>query len=66
MRGKLWDDPFWSDGYFYRFVGSTTAEHVRYYVQNGRKRKHWVPQVGSKSALLEGNVNRQTMLADFS
>ncbi|MCL4339840.1 MAG: transposase [Thaumarchaeota archaeon] len=23
VRGKLWGDPFWSDGYFYRSVGST-------------------------------------------
>ncbi|MDG7039174.1 MAG: hypothetical protein JRN37_08515 [Nitrososphaerota archaeon] len=35
-------------------------------VQNSQKRKHWLPQAGSKSALLEGNVNRQTRLADFS
>ena len=64
VRGKLWGDSFWSDGYF-RSVGSTTAETVWYYVQNSQ-RKHWLPQVGSKSALLEGNVNRQTRLADFS
>jgi hypothetical protein len=65
VEGKLWGDSFWSDGYFYRSVGSTTAETVRYYVQNSQ-RKHWPPQAGSKSALLEGNVNMQTRLADFS
>ena len=25
VKGKLWGDSFWSDGYFYRSVGSTTA-----------------------------------------
>ena len=41
MRSKLWGDSFWSDGYFYRSVGSTTAEAVQYYVQNSQ-RKHWM------------------------
>jgi REP element-mobilizing transposase RayT len=40
VKGKLWGDSFWSDGYFYRSVGSTTAEAVQYYVQNSQ-RKHW-------------------------
>jgi putative transposase len=39
VKGKLWGDSFWSDGY-YRSVGSTTAEAVQYYVQNSQ-RKHW-------------------------
>ena len=26
---KLWGDSFWSDGYFYQSVGSTTAEAVQ-------------------------------------
>jgi REP element-mobilizing transposase RayT len=41
VRGKLWGDSFWSDGYFYRSVGSTTAEAVQYYVENSQ-RKHWM------------------------
>jgi len=41
VREKLWGDSFWSDGYFYRSVGSTTAEAVRYYVENSQK-KHWM------------------------
>ena len=41
VKGKLWGDSFWSDGYFYRSVGSTTAEAVKYYVQNSQ-RKHWM------------------------
>jgi putative transposase len=41
VREKLWGDSFWSDGYFYRSVGSTTAESVRYYVENSQ-RKHWM------------------------
>ncbi len=41
VKGKLWGDSFWSDGYFYRSVGSTTSEAVQYYVQNSQ-RKHWM------------------------
>ena len=41
VKGKLWGDSFWSDGYFYRSVGSTTADAVRYYVENSQ-RKHWM------------------------
>src|SRR5215467_13169752 len=41
VKGKLWGDSFWSDGYFYRSVGSTTAEAVKYYVENSQRR-HWM------------------------
>ena len=41
VRAKLWGDSFWSDGYFYRSVGSTTAQAVQFYVQNSQ-RKHWM------------------------
>jgi hypothetical protein len=37
----LWGDSFWSDGYFYRSVGSTTAEAVQYYVEHSQRR-HWM------------------------
>ena len=40
VKDKLWGDSFWSDGYFYRSVGSTTSEAVRYYVEHSQ-RKHW-------------------------
>jgi Transposase IS200 like len=40
VKGKLWGDSFWSDGYFYRSAGSTTAEAVQYYLQNSQ-RAHW-------------------------
>ncbi|MDG7043298.1 MAG: IS200/IS605 family transposase [Nitrososphaerota archaeon] len=65
VRGKLWGDSFWSDGYFYRSVGSTTAETVRYYVQNSQ-RKHWLPLVASKTALPQGDARGQVKLTDFS
>ena len=41
VRGKLWGDSFWSDGYFYRSIGSTTTDAVRYYIENSQ-RKHWM------------------------
>ncbi|MDG7037459.1 MAG: IS200/IS605 family transposase, partial [Nitrososphaerota archaeon] len=65
VRGKLWGDSFWSDGYFYRSVGSTTAETVRYYVQNSQ-RKHWLPLVASRTALPQGDARGQVKLTDFS
>ncbi len=41
VKEKLWGDSFWSDGYFYRSVGSTTSEAVQYYVKNSQRR-HWM------------------------
>ena len=41
VKGKLWGDSFWSDGYFYRSIGSTTTDAVRYYIENSQ-RKHWM------------------------
>ena len=41
VKGKLWGDSFWSDGYFYRSVGSTTAEAVKFYVEHAQT-KHWM------------------------
>lgn len=41
IKGKLWGDSFWTDGYFYRSVGAVTSETVKYYVQNAQQ-KHWV------------------------
>jgi putative transposase len=40
MQRKLWGDAFWSGGYFYRSVGSTTGEAIQYYVQHSQQ-KHW-------------------------
>lgn len=41
VKEKLWGDSFWSDGYFYRSVGSTTSEAVKYYVEHSQRR-HWL------------------------
>lgn len=43
VKEKLWGDSFWSDGYFYRSVGSTTADAVKFYVEHAQK-KHWMQQ----------------------
>ena len=40
MKTKLWGGAFWSGGYFYRSVGSTTGEAIQYYIQKSQK-KHW-------------------------
>ena len=40
IRGKLWGDSFWSDGYFYRSVGATTNEAIKFYLEHSQG-KHW-------------------------
>jgi putative transposase len=40
LSEKLWGDAFWSGGYFYRSVGATTNEAIRYYLETSQ-RKHW-------------------------
>ena len=40
VRVKLWGKAFWSGGYFYRSVGSTTGEAIQYYIQHSQQ-KHW-------------------------
>jgi len=41
FRDKLWGDSFWSGGYFfYRSVGATTNEAIRYSLETSQ-RKHW-------------------------
>ena len=40
IRPKLWGEAFWSGGYFYRSVGSTTGEAIQYYIERSQG-KHW-------------------------
>ena len=40
IKSKLWGDAFWSGGYFYRSVGSTTGEAIQYYIERSQG-KHW-------------------------
>jgi REP element-mobilizing transposase RayT len=41
VRDKLWGESFWSGGYFYRSIGSTTTEAVQYYIEHSQRR-HWM------------------------
>ena len=41
IRAWLWGKKFWTRGYFYRSVGSVTAETVKFYVAHCQH-KHWV------------------------
>ena len=61
VKGKLWGDSFWSDGYFCRSVGSTTAEAVQFYVQNSQ-RKHWAQYDDYETRAQE---KAQARLTDF-
>jgi len=40
LKYYLWGKKFWSAGYFYRTVGSVTAENVRRYIDETQN-KHW-------------------------
>ena len=40
VKSKLWGEAFWSGGYFYRSVGSTTSESIQYYIERSQG-KHW-------------------------
>lgn len=40
IKSKLWGGAFWSSGYFYRSVGSTTSEAIQYYIERSQG-KHW-------------------------
>ena len=40
LKAKLWGDAFWTAGYFYRSVGATTNEAIKYYLEHSQ-RKHW-------------------------
>ncbi len=61
VRGKLWGDSFWSDGYFYRSVGSTTSEAVRYYIERSQ-RKHFIQHDYETAA----EERAQARLTDFA
>ena len=61
VKTKLWGDSFWSDGYFYRSVGSTTAEAVKYYVEHSQRR-HWLLQHEYET---EPEERGQARLTDF-
>ncbi len=40
IRNYLWGNKFWSAGYFYRTVGSVTADNVKRYIEMDQE-KHW-------------------------
>lgn len=40
VKSKLWGKFFWSGGYFYRSVGSTTDEAIQYYIERSQE-KQW-------------------------
>jgi len=63
VKGKLWGDSFWSDGYFYRSVGSTTSEAVRYYIENSQRRHHNIPDYEETKIRQRP---RQARLTDFT
>ena len=63
VKSKLWGDSFWSDGYFYRSVGSTTSEAVQYYIQNS-PRKHYAKPDYEETKIKQ--KPKQTKLTDYA
>jgi putative transposase len=41
FRRKLWSDAFWTAGFFYRSVGTTTNAAIRFYLEHSQ-RMHWM------------------------
>jgi putative transposase len=50
IKDKLWGDSFWSGGYFYRSIGSTTTEAVQYYIEHSQ-RKHSRENLGEEERI---------------
>lgn len=40
FRGFLWGDRFWTRGFFYRSIGATTSDSVKFYIDHSQA-KHW-------------------------
>ncbi len=40
FKNKLYGDKFWTAGYFYRSVGATTSEAIKFYIEHSQE-KHW-------------------------
>jgi len=40
IKPKLWGKAFWTAGYFYRSVGSTTSQNIKHYIEQSQSR-HW-------------------------
>ncbi len=54
--GYLWNDKFWSGGYFYRTVGAVNSETVQNYVEHSQS-KHWKVNTGIQKQLFEFTAN---------
>ena len=63
VKNKLWGDSFWSDGYFYRSVGSTTSKAVKSYIENSQRKHYNKP--GYEEAQIKQQP-RQTRPTDFT
>ena len=65
VKDKLWGDSFWSDGYFYRSIGSTTSDAVEYYIKYSQK-KHWMKYDYEKEQRQEAeSAPKQARLDEF-
>lgn len=62
IHRKLWGKAFWSGGYFYRSVGSTTSEAIQYYIEKSQA-KHWTALDYEE---YKHRKNRQTTINQFT
>ncbi len=65
VKVKLWGDSFWSDGYFYRSIGSTTTYAVRYYIAHSQRRPGVGPDYETGQRAEEGRARGQARLDEF-
>ena len=63
FKDKLWGDKFWSEGHFYRSVGSVTSESMHWYITEGQK-KHWQKYTYEQYAQMKSSEQKQ--LNNFS
>ena len=59
----LWEDSFWSDGYFYESVGRITSETIKFYIER-QQAKHWL-QEDPNFLRNKNNINRQMKLDSY-
>ena len=66
IKGKLYGDSFWSDGYFAESIGRVTSDSIAYYIKR-QQGKHWEHEdYGIYLRSQEEWDPSQTTLNDFS
>jgi len=66
IKGKLYGDSFWSDGYFAESIGRVTSDSIAYYIER-QQGKHWKHEDYDIYLRSQQDLDSaQTTLNDFS